>query len=205
MIVGGARIVDYDRIRSLRRPTDYFIYCDSGLSHKQRLKAEPNLIVGDFDSYKRPLTDTEIIALPREKDDTDTVYAAKEAVRRGFEEFLLVGMIGGRFDHSLGNLGLLLMLDGLRKKAVLADDLSLMEIVSGKGCEVFGGCLFFSLFAVDGPADGVTITGAKYEVSEQSFRMENACLGVSNEVRDGETARIRVRTGRLLLVSVFRE
>ena len=86
MIVGGARIVDYDRIRSLCRPTDYFIYCDSGLSHKQRLKAEPNLIVGDFDSYKRPLTDTEIIALPREKDDTDTVYAAKEAVRRYRED-----------------------------------------------------------------------------------------------------------------------
>ncbi|MBR2275948.1 MAG: hypothetical protein IJ873_07820, partial [Lachnospiraceae bacterium] len=120
-------------------------------------------------------------------------------------ERVIVVQNGGRFDHSLGNLGLLLMLDGLRKKAVLADDFSLMEIVSGKGCEVFGGCLFFSLFAVDGPADGVTITGAKYEVSEQSFRMENACLGVSNEVRDGETARIRVRTGRLLLVSVFRE
>ena len=69
----------------------------------------------------------ETIILPHEKDDTDTVYAVKEAVSRGFSDFLLIGVIGDRFDHSLGNISILLMLDSLGKTAKIVDDYSEME------------------------------------------------------------------------------
>ena len=55
--------------------------------------------------------EAETIVLPCEKDDTDTVFAVKEALKRGFQDFLLIGVIGGRLDHTLGNVSLLLMLD----------------------------------------------------------------------------------------------
>ena len=42
----------------------------------------------------------ELIVLPCEKDDTDTVFAVKEAMRRNFAEFLLIGVIGQRLDHT---------------------------------------------------------------------------------------------------------
>ena len=111
VIVGGAGIGCYQRIRDSLREDDWFVYCDGGLNHQRELGRKPDLIVGDFDSHERPVTDTETIVLPREKDDTDTVYAVKEAIRRGFRDFLLIGAVGERFDHTFGNVSLLLYLD----------------------------------------------------------------------------------------------
>ena len=132
VIVGGADIGQYDRIRAYLREDDFYICCDSGLKHREGLGIVPDLIVGDFDSHENPCLDIDTIVLPCEKDDTDTVFAAKEALKRGFQDFLLVGIIGGRLDHTLGNISLLLMLDGQGKKAVALDDYSEMEIVSGR-------------------------------------------------------------------------
>ena len=107
VIIGGAEIRTYDRVRQYFRPDDFFIYCDCGLRHQKALGAEPDLIVGDFDSHEKPETDRETIVLPVKKDDTDTVFAAKEAMRRGFDEFLLVGVSGGAGGDS-GAVSLLL-------------------------------------------------------------------------------------------------
>ena len=37
------------------------------------------------------------------KDDTDSIFAIKEAIARGYKDILIVGAIGDRFDHSLVN------------------------------------------------------------------------------------------------------
>lgn len=88
VIVGGADINNYEHIRSCIRENDYTIFCDSGLKHLEALHVKPGLIVGDFDSYNNPHLDVETIVLPCEKDDTDTVFAVKEALKRGYEDFL---------------------------------------------------------------------------------------------------------------------
>ena len=168
----------------------------------EKLGVAPDLIVGDFDSHPRPALDAETIVLPREKDDTDTVYAAKEAVRRGFDDFLLLGAAGGRLDHTLGNLSLLLKLDTLGKRAVLADDYSLMEIVRGREAHVEDRYPYFSLLAMGGPARGVSIRGAKYPLQDAEIRPDYA-YGISNEVLPGQTACVSVREGALLLVRVI--
>ena len=202
VIIGGADIADYGRInRSLRRD-DFCVFCDSGLKHVPYLAAEPSLIVGDFDSHARPDTDTETIVLPCEKDDTDTVYAVKEALRRGYEDFLLIGAAGGRFDHTFGNISILLYLDSLGKTARLLDDYSEMEMVSRKPAEIEDRFSFFSLLNVSGTARGIRITGAKYPLEDAEIRSDYQ-YGISNEVLPGQTAAVTVREGRLLLVKVY--
>lgn len=202
-IVGGGPIGDYGRAKAALRSGDYMIYCDGGLRHMDGLGVRPDLVVGDFDSHRRPELDVETVVLPCEKDDTDTVFAAKEALRRGFEDFLLLGVLGGRLDHTLANVGILLMLDTAGKRAAAVDDFSEMEIVSGQG-SVPEGWPFFSLLSVDGPAEGVSIRNAKYP-------LENARIdagyqyGVSNQVLPGKTAQIDVEKGRLLLIKVARD
>lgn len=64
VIVGGAGIGCYQRIRDSLREDDWFVYCDGGLNHQRELGRKPDLIVGDFDSHERPVTDTETIVLP---------------------------------------------------------------------------------------------------------------------------------------------
>ena len=61
VIIGGAPIGRYDRIRALLGENDYYIYCDSGLKHREALGKAPDLIIGDFDSYEQPETDIETI------------------------------------------------------------------------------------------------------------------------------------------------
>ena len=202
VIVGGAGIREYQRIRKSLRGDDWFVYCDGGLKHVQELGREPNLIVGDFDSHEQPATDTETIVLPCEKDDTDTVYAVKEAVRRGFRDFLLIGVTGERFDHTFGNISLLLYLDSLGIPACILDDYSEMSIISRGTAEVKEDCSWFSLLNISGTAKGITIRGAKYPLTDGEITSEYQ-YGISNEVLPGETVRVSVREGRLLLVKVF--
>lgn len=202
VIVGGAGIREYQQIRKSLRGDDWFVYCDGGLKHVQELGREPNLIVGDFDSHEQPETDTEMIVLPREKDDTDTVYAVKEAVRRGFREFLLIGVIGERFDHTFGNVALLLYLDSLGIPACILDDYSEMRIISRETAEVKDDYRWFSLLNISGTAKGITIRGAKYPLTDGEITSEYQ-YGISNEVLPGKTAHVSVREGRLLLVKVF--
>jgi len=204
VIIGGAPVKEYKKTAEYLEADDYVICCDSGLKHMEGLGVKPDLIVGDFDSYDNPHMPVETIVLPCEKDDTDTVFAVKEALNRGFEEFLLLGAAGGRLDHTLANVSILLDLHSRGKKAVLVDDFSEMEIAGEQWTEISGDYPFFSLLNITGKAAGVTIENAKYPLTGAEITCEYQ-YGVSNEVLPGKTARVKVEDGELLLIKVKRE
>ena len=199
IIVGGADINNYGFIRDKLCADDYVVFCDSGLNHLEQLQARPSLIVGDFDSHENPRLDVETIILPCEKDDTDTVFTVKEAIKRGFDEFLLIGVVGARLDHTLGNVSILLYLDSLGKKATIVDDYSEMEIVSNEPVYVCDQYAFFSLLNISGIAKGITIENAKYPLNNAEITCEYQ-YGVSNEVTPGKNAKITAKEGKLLLI-----
>ena len=201
IIVGGADINNYSYVKSLINSEDFFIFCDSGLKHMEMLEIKPNLIVGDFDSCENPQLDIETIVLPCEKDDTDTYFAIKEAIKRGFDEFILIGVVGARLDHTLGNVSVLLYLHSLSKKGTIIDDYSEMEIVSEDIAYIDDSYAFFSLLNISGVAKGVTIKNAKYLLNNAEITCEYQ-YGVSNEVVAGETAQVSVKDGKLLLIKV---
>mgnify|MGYP003307677283 CR=1 FL=1 len=201
VIVGGADIGNYDCIRSSLLEDDFIVFCDSGLKHLEALQVKPGLIVGDFDSHDNPHLDVETIVLPCEKDDTDTVFAVKEAVKRGFDDFLLIGVVGARLDHTLGNVSILLYLDSIGKKGIIIDDYSEIEIVSNEPAYVEDSYAFFSLINITGTAKDVTIENAKYPLEHAEITCEYQ-YGVSNEVIPGRTAKIIISDGKLLLIKI---
>lgn len=199
VIVGGAGINNYDYIRSRLYVDDYIVFCDSGLRHLEPLQVKPSLIVGDFDSHDNPYLDVETIVLPCEKDDTDTVFAVKEAIKRGFDDFLLIGVVGARLDHTLGNVSILLYLDSIGKKGIIIDDYSEMEIVSKEPAYIEDSYAFFSLLNVSGTAKRITIENAKYLLNNAKITCEYQ-YGVSNEVLPSKTAKVSILDGKLLLI-----
>ena len=201
VIVGGADINNYEYIKSCLRNDDFIVFCDNGLKHLESLQVNPGLIVGDFDSHDNPHLGVETIVLPCEKDDTDTVFAVKEAIKRGFDDFLLIGVVGARLDHTLGNVSSLLYLDSLGKKGYIIDDYSEMEIVSNKPAYIENSFSFFSLLNISGTAKRVTIKNAKYPLNDGEISCEYQ-YGISNEVV-GEIAEISIREGKLLLIKVL--
>lgn len=205
MIVGGAPISDYEYIRERVKEDDFIIYCDSGLKHREKLGVTPDLIVGDFDSYENPHLDVETIVLPRKKDDTDTAYAAGEAIKRGCRDIVLVGVTGGREDHTLVNMFLLFKFDTYGIKACIIDDYAEMEVLSpGRTAKIEDTYLYFSLVNMTGIAQGITVKNAKFPLSNAEIESENQ-YATSNEVLPGKTAEVSIREGRLLLLKVRRE
>ena len=212
VIIAAGEIRNYERARVFLQDGDFFIFCDGGLSHAEKLGVKPDVIVGDFDSCKASdlskysdenanAAQPEIIKLPREKDDTDTLFAVKLALERGFDDFLLLGAMGERFDHAFANASILLFLNGLGKKAVLADDYSIMQIVDTKPLLIEDNCSYFSVLTVAGNVSGVNIKNAKYPL-ENANLCTDFQLGISNEVLPGHTAEVSVKHGRVLVVIV---
>ena len=202
VLIGAAPIKNYKKIRSFLRPDDFVIACDGGLNHIKKLRVKPNLIVGDFDSHKNPHSPIETIALPREKDDTDSVFALKTAIARRFKDFLFVGMIGARLDHGLGNLYMLVKCHEEDLTALILDDYSEMQIVGKNEAQITDEYAYFSLLNITGRASGITIRGAKYPLENAEIKQDYQ-YGISNEVIKGKTAKVSVQEGCLLLVKVW--
>ncbi len=115
---------------------DLFVICaDGGYRHAARSGIVPDVVLGDFDSLDMETcglpAGVEIVALPVEKDDTDTFYAAKYALERGFSELELYGCVGSRTDHTLAPLSPLVMLWERGARGKIVGDTGTIEVISG--------------------------------------------------------------------------
>ena len=190
---------------SYLRPDDWVVACDAGYRNCRGLGVRPDLVVGDFDSAPQP-DGTDLVVLPTEKDDTDTQYAARLAAEKGCDEVLMLGALGGlRLDHTLASLGTGLWLAKQGLKVLLADERCEIRILLG-GQEMelqqkdWG---YFSLFPLEGTAEGITLTGAHYPLDHQSLQFAYP-LGVSNAF-DAPTAHISLEKGSLAVFCTRKE
>lgn len=192
-------------LAALLRPDDYLIACDAGYRSCETLGRRPNAVVGDFDSAPQPRLprEEELVVLPHVKDDTDTQYAARLAVEGGFREALLLGCLGGRrLEHTLANLSTGLWLERSGVRAALQDERSRVTYLLPGETRAYprGEFFYFSVFPMEGQAEGVTIRGAFYELTDAALTASYP-LGVSNEYAPGsDCITLSVRSGALAVV-----
>lgn len=100
---------------------DKIICCDGGYNV---CPVEPDVILGDFDSLKKPENiDIPIVEHDTHKDASDgelAVYYAKEVL--GADEIVLYGVTGGRIDHVLCNLAIMRLASSLGMSVKAEDD-----------------------------------------------------------------------------------
>ena len=201
VIVGSAGINNYTKIKEYLREDDFYVFCDAGLKHMDELCVKPDLIVGDFDSHENPNLNVETIVLPTIKDDTDTCHALKVCIERGFKDFLFIGCIGERMDHTMGNVSLLIFLKEKGLRGIMLDDYSEISIIQGEE-QIDDKFSYFSLITLSDISEGITIKNAKYPLENASLK-SGFQLGISNEVIKGKTAKVSCKSGNLLLIKVF--
>ena len=200
VIIGGGECRDPAWLAGQLDPEDYVVAADRGLWYLQAVGRVPDLTVGDFDSYDGALPAGECVRLPREKDDTDMLYAARLGLQRGYRHFLLLGGMGGRLDHTLANLAVLAFLKERGASAVLSDrdctvTLLRQETVTFTREE---GLRYLSLFPYGCSTAAVSLTGVKYPLDHGTLAAGDT-LGCSNELT-ADTAALTVHTGTLLAV-----
>lgn len=194
-------------MKRLLREDDFIIACDAGYRNCERLGCKPDIIVGDFDSAPCPQTlGEDVVVLPHVKDDTDTEYAAKLAVQRGFGEVLLLGALGGRrMEHTLANLCTGLGLEKRGVRTTLQDERTRITYVLPGESRTYpkGEYFYFSVFPLEGRAEGVWERGSFYELTDATLTASYP-LGVSNEYAPGsQSIAISTRMGALVVVETM--
>lgn len=211
IIVSGGNIQrDFalDFLKKLKDREYQLIAADKGVEFFQETEYSPYAAIGDFDSltengrkYLESLTDTEIIRLKPEKDDSDTQSAVNFAIDRGAKEILIFGATGNRIDHLMANFGLLTLARNRGADVALVDQWNYMKLIrSGtilKKTEQFG--KYVSFFPLEGTVEGLTLTGFKYPLREHLLQSADSGLTVSNEIMEPE-AEVRFRSGTLLML-----
>ena len=201
VFVGGH--CDTARVPQEMLSADLIIAADSGQITAAKCGVIPHLIVGDFDSSDLPSqTDAEIIRVPAEKDDTDTMLACNLAIQRGARRITILGGTGGRIDHSLSNLFLLEKWKANGIDIVLCDGDNRVRVLLDETVHLSSdGFRYFSLIALE-PAT-VSVSGCTYPLRSASL-IRTEPYAVSNEIMD-DAAQITVCGGVVLLIESGRE
>ncbi len=181
-------------------PDGSFVICaDGGLAHAKKAGVEPDLIVGDFDSFGQIPDGENVRVHPVAKDETDSFLAVDYALERGCTDFLIYGGLGGRFDHTLANVQLLrrLCLCGCRGTLVGADGTRVTAIYNET--RTFSPALTGSVgvFSLTPESRGVTIKNLQFEAENVTLN-DHTSLGASNAFC-GKPAKIGVADGILLI------
>ena len=182
-------------------PENAYILCaDSGLHLAERLSLKPDLVLGDFDSLGAVPEALPHLTVPVEKDDTDTMLAARTALQKGFRDIRIYGAFGGRLDHTVANLQTLEFLRKADADAVLIGTGNLAFLMqSGETRRIprrEGWTL--SLFAWSQQCTGVSAEGVYYPLKNGTLTRDFP-LGVSNRITADE-AEITCGSGTLLVI-----
>lgn len=204
VIFVNGNVPSLEALKGVLQRDDILVAADGGARYAIELGLVPSVVVGDFDSItdkdRRLLESLEVrlIEVPREKDETDLELALRHALGLGIPTILLVGALGNRLDHTLGNL------------SVLSDPtLSTYDIRCDDGVEEVFFCRVsagirghpgdtVSLIPWGQGVRGVRTSGLKWSLSGDTL-YPHKTRGISNELT-GEFAEVQIASGLLLIV-----
>ena len=177
LIISGGEYADIpDKIRK----ADYVIACDRGWQYAREMQLTPDLIIGDFDSSPRPDTGIPILEFPSHKDDTDTMLAAREALKRGYRNIAICCAFGARLDHTMANFQTAAFLVANGAKVSLTGKDNDAYVFSQSSIRLLKKAGYsLSLFSLSDRCEGVCISGTEYEC-ENIVLTNGFPLGVSN-------------------------
>ncbi len=179
----------------------YLIAADSGLDHALGLGLDVDLVVGDLDSVTDSALDRTSAAIERhspDKDATDLELALEAAYRLDPDRIIVLGGHGGRIDHFLGSVALIV--------AERWSDIDIEWVTpQARIRPIRGGITLhgttgstLSLLAMSGPAMGVSTTGLRWNLEHETLE-PGSTRGVSN-VFMSPVATIRIDSGTLVSI-----
>lgn len=201
VIVGAAPGLSVDFLHRSITADDYVVAADGGYAVLQLAGIRPAILVADFDSMTvdtYPL-DVEVVNLPIRKDETDTAAAVNLAYDRGCRDFLLLGCLGGRLDHTVANFQVMADLTAKGCRVAIADEQNWVTLWQpGTYTLPPKDNAGFSLLAYDPIVSDLTIRHASYTVEDATITSD-CPLGVSNAFLPNQSAEISFSSGRLLV------
>jgi thiamine pyrophosphokinase len=165
----------------------------------------PHVLVGDFDSARRAdlekiqAAGAKLVRLSPKKNETDTEVAVNLALESGADDIVILGALGLRLDHALGNLAMLIKAHRRGARCRIIDELH--EITAAHGEYELHGRVgqTVSLLPMAGDAT-VTAAGLVYPLDGLVLRSD-AARGISNIIAE-IPVRLFVSGGYVLVIKI---
>jgi thiamine pyrophosphokinase len=183
----------------------WIIAADGGARHAQYFGLTVHTLIGDMDSLtadeveELAASGADIHRYPAAKNETDLELALIHAAEAGAHCIRVFAAIGDRLDQTLGNVYLLALpvLRGLDTRIVAGKQEAWLfypgdTVIHGAAGDTV------SLIPISGEAQGVRTENLHYPLYDETLAFGPA-RGISN-VMDGDTARVWLRGGALLVV-----
>jgi len=165
------------------------ICADGGANSALKMGLIPDAIIGDLDSISSEAINefksvSKIIRI-RRQNDTDVEKCLKYAIRKKYDEALLLGATGNRLDHTFCNIGIVLKFFPKIKISLIAEDSFLKAYTGNVELKTFPGETI-SLYGIS-TRTKITSNGLKYELKNISLpfgvRESTSNIAIKNIVK----------------------
>ncbi len=184
---------------------DFIVCADGGYIYAKKENIIPHVLIGDFDSLNLDSnslsipSSTEVVQLPVEKDDTDTMFCLKYGIEKGYDTFMVLGGLGGRLDHTMANLQTMNYAIEQEKEIQFIDGKNQATLRNPGSIEIKRkDDTKLSIFSYSDTCEGISLDGTKYLLTNYSLT-NTFPLGVSNEFAK-DTVKITHTKGKLLII-----
>ncbi|MFZ2360264.1 MAG: thiamine diphosphokinase, partial [Anaerolineae bacterium] len=190
------------------QPGDLVLAADGGADLCLAWGWPVDAVVGDMDSVddavRRQLEarGTPFVVSPVEKDETDLELALRLALARSARALVIAGALGGRIDHTLGNIALLALPALAHVPTCIVDGSQTLWLVRDRLTMHGQPGDTLSLIPFGGDAHGVSVSGVRWPLHEADLPL-GPSLSISNRMT-AEQAEISVQAGMVLAVHITR-
>ncbi|WEK56323.1 MAG: thiamine diphosphokinase [Candidatus Cohnella colombiensis] len=204
VIVTGGNVGGW--IVPLLKQSDYLIGADRGALFLVKHSRPPHLALGDFDSVSSDelnLIQQQAGELHQvdsiDKDWSDTELALREAIKRNYQNIVIMGGLGTRFDHSLANVHLLVQANEQQSNVKLVDEHNEIQLCTSElNIDADSSYPYVSLLPLSPEVTGVTLEGFRYPLHQATLKL-GWSLGVSNVLVEPYGS-IHIQSGQLLVI-----
>lgn len=215
LILGGGKI-DYNFAEAYLtgQKFDSVVCADSGLAAAKKLGLDVSFFMGDFDSVDKEVLaeymqmektckeDTKFIKYPEEKDYTDLHLVLEWVTGKQPSEIIILGATGGRLDHFIANVNILMIPMKNNIPAYIIDPCNKLCLINGsysiKRNNLWG--KYISLCPLTEKVTGVCLHGMKYPLDNAVLKIGES-IAVSNEMaEEAEEALISLDNGILVVI-----
>ena len=178
---------------------DYVICADSGFDSASKHKITPNLVLGDMDSVKSDISNTDDVQLyPVRKDFTDMELALETAIDMKPDEIIMLGAVGSRLDHSMANIFLLKKAYDAGVKACICDVHNKVYYYKDEFYITDSVGKTISLIPLTSEISGLVTKGLDYPLENETIHFGQT-RGISNMVTQ-ESAYYKSQNGEGIIV-----
>ncbi len=197
VIIGNGNLLDSEFIRLKINDDDFIICADGGYNRAVQMGIRVDVIIGDLDSIADFDNEIEVIKYPAKKDFTDGELCIDYAIKKGFDEILLLCMSSSRIDHTINNIFMM----SKCKKAMMADEKNEIYILNDNLKITNKKGKILSIIPIKNDLEGITTNGLEYPLKNETLFF-GECRGNSNIIND-DLCTISIKKGIGIVVVTF--